>query len=125
MSKAKTPAKVLRTALKRLQKGWTKGTVYSGPGYPQIVIIDGKLAVQDKVAVCLRGAVHGYQGQIQTPATIFADKAILVSINELFPNDGKKWRSLPEFNDDKKTTFPMVEEVTKMALIKVETGWKP
>ncbi len=125
MSKANRPQKVLRTALKRLQKGWTKGSVYKGPGKTSF---SGFPDQPTTPSVCLLGALHGYQGQTLTPVSIIAESAVLASINERFPRsdeDGLKWASLPQFNDHSDTTFEMVEEVTKMALIKVETGWEP
>ncbi len=129
MSKANRPTKVLRTALKRLQRGWTKGTFYSGPG-------DGDGSVWKKNTntaipkVCLLGAIHGYQGQVETPCSIIAEKSVLEAINELFPNDvhrgaGTMWSSVMNFNDHQDTTFEMVEEVVKLGLIKLETGWEP
>ncbi len=65
---------------------------------------------------------------MRTPASIVAEKAVLVSINEKFghlsPANGI-WASVIVFNDDQNTTYEMVEEATKLALIKLETGWAP
>ncbi len=77
--------------------------------------------------VCLRGAIHGYQGA-GTPVTILAEAAVLDAINELYghlaPSRGK-WITVPTFNDDPDTTFEMVEQAVKLGLIKLETGWEP
>ena len=124
MSNANRPAKVLRTALKRLQRGWTQGTFYSGPGDG-----DGYFWKKNKNTaipkVCLRGAIHGYQGQVKTAQSIVAEKAVLAAINELFPNPSGAWVNVMAFNEHSDTTFEMVEKVTKLGLIKLETGWEP
>ncbi len=126
MSKANRPQKVLRTALKRLQKGWTKGSVYKGPGKTSF---SGLPEQPTTPFVCLLGALHGYQGQ--TPHdSLHHRRECGVGIHQRVPSPrsadaGMKWTSLPQFNDDSDTTFEMVEQVTKMALIKVETGWEP
>lgn len=122
MSNASTPLKVVRTALGRVQKGWTQGLVYSGP-------MKGQWK-GDTVKVCLNGGLHGYQGQKQTNASMIAADAVLEAINELYwerAPDGK-WSNIPTFNDAmgaNGTTFEMVEKVLKLAIIKLETGWKP
>lgn len=129
MSKANSPVKVLRTALKRLQKGWTKGTFYDGPGDGSQFrkTKKGKIEVPQ---VCLRGAIHGYQGQVKTVHSTLAERAVLAAINELYPKpasaveDGS-WDCVINFNDDPSTTFEMIERVTKLGMIKLETGWKP
>lgn len=130
MSNANSSTKVLRTALKRLQRGWTKGTFYSGPGDGTRAFWKKEKNNQAIPQVCLRGAIHGYQGQVKTAQTIMAEKAVLEAINEEYPkaasavSDGA-WETVMEFNDDSGTTFEMVEKVTKLGLIKLETGWEP
>ncbi len=86
MSKANRPQKVLRTALKRLQKGWTKGSVYKGPGKKMYIFSGDEKITTPRV--CLLGALHGYQGQTLTPVSIIAESAVLASINERFPRSG-------------------------------------
>ncbi len=127
MSKANRPTKVLRTALKRIQRGWTKGSVYRGPGNHSWF---AKAHPTPKIPeVCLKGALHGYQGQVETPCSIIAEKAVLEAINERFGrvptaiSDGT-WGTVVAFNDDPGTTFEMVEEVIKLGLIKLESGWE-
>jgi len=126
MSKANSPIKVLHTALNRLQRGWTKGTFYEGPGGG-----DGGRRFRNgsKTAqVCLRGAIHGYQGQIKTEHSILAEIAVLEAINELYPEsavDDGPWDTVTQFNDDRDTTFEMIEKTVKLGLIKLETGWTP
>lgn len=109
MSKANKPAKVLRTALKRVQKGWTKG-MWSDTFKDK----DGRVTAK----VCQEGAIFGYTNTCSTPAQREAHDILLQVIQEKYPD----FDTIPAFNDDPQTTQEMVEEVMKTALIRAETG---
>lgn len=107
MSKSNSPIKVLRTALKRVQKGWTKNTwSYRGQ--------DGT------TYVCLEGAVYGYCDATKHVVTPEQKKAIEVLQGIIYEKYGI--RAIPQFNDNDGTTKEMVEEVVKLGIIRLETG---
>jgi hypothetical protein len=118
MSRANSVAKVLRTALKRVQKGWTKGSWHN---YDD----DGNHTV------CLEGALFGYCQQPvngYTKAQIEARDLVLSVIKDRF-GDRKIGAygeiSIPDFNDHPETVLEEVMEVIKLAIIRDETGYDP
>lgn len=118
MSKGNSAVKVLRTALKRVQKGWTKNT-WSHKND------DGSMSV------CLEGALFGYcslTDKQKTPSMLEAEKLVKEIIAERYPKYGGKTLSgqpyvdIPSFNDAQERVQEEVEEVVKLALIRAETG---
>lgn len=107
MSKANSPIKVLRTALKRVQKAWRQGA-WSEKGD------DGNYYV------CLEGALYGYCNAAKTQAQKDAAK---VCENIIFEKYGIQ--GIPSWNDRPNTTQEMVEEVVKLGIIRLETGGDP
>lgn len=109
MSKGNSPIKVLRTALSRVQKGWTQNTwVYR----------DG-----NKTYVCLEGAMFGYCDQSKhglTQAQRDARDKVLEVIKDRYPAKFQFW-TIPEFNDAPERKQEEVEEVLKLAIIRFET----
>jgi len=108
MSKAGTPIKVLRTAYKRVEKGWTQGD-WSTEGS------DGKYYV------CLEGALFGYCNSNEhglTDAQKGAREVVLQIIGERY---GRQYHSIPAFNDSPGRTKDEVLEVIKLAIIRLET----
>lgn len=106
MSKANNPIKVLRTALKRVQKGWTKNNWYFHDGHGNSY-------------VCLEGAVYGYCERNKHGVTMAQDAAIRVLEDIIEERYGIK--SIPEFNDRGTTTQDEVIEVIKLGIIRLET----
>lgn len=111
MSKGNSAIKVLRTALSRVQKGWIQHMwVFRGP--------DGK------VYVCLEGAMFGYCNADQhglTDAQKKARNVVQQIIDERYPGN----YNIPAFNDAQERTQDQVEEVLKLAIIRLETGGDP
>lgn len=109
MSNAKTPVKVLRVALRRIQKGWVQ-SAWS--------LRDKKTGV---TRVCIEGGVYGYamNNAKNFPVCKTAIKLIQEAIDDKYPG---QFTSIPAFNDNPDTTYQMVEEVVKLAIIKAETG---
>lgn len=106
MSKASTPIKVLRTALKRVDKGWTQGDWYK-PG--------------DKVAyVCLEGALFGYCNAGKHGLTD-AQQAARAVIQQIISERHPGHSDIPSFNDQKGRTKDEILEVIKLAIIWLET----
>lgn len=109
MSKANNAIKVLRTALHRVQKGWTQN--HWSWHNPE----DGK------TYVCLEGAVYGYCDSNKHQTTPAQREAILVLKQIIFERTGHT--DIPSFNDDRKnTTQKDVEEVIKLGMIRLETS---
>lgn len=108
MSKANAPIKVLRTALKRINKGWTKG----------------EWSYRDRdgnVFVCMEGALFGYCDSKKhglTEAQEQAAAVVLDIIKERYPG----CHNIPTFNDADERTLDEVQEVIKLAIIRFETG---
>lgn len=108
MSKSSTPIKVLRTALKRVQKGWTKNQWHrhdpeTGQNF-----------------VCMEGAVYGYCEPAKhqtTPAQRTAIKVLKEIIKEKYGIE-----EIPSFNDADGRTKDEVLEVIKLGIIRLETG---
>ena len=114
MSNANKPTKVLRVAYRRLEKAWTKS---------KWVHRNKQTGVTE---VCIEGAIFGFkdaQGNTN-PACVMARDLVLEIIQEKYKDEyGRpKYRSVPSFNDAEETTHEMVLEVTKLALIRAETG---
>lgn len=107
MSNANKPDKVLRVALRRLQKGWTKK--HWSKKNQQTGVTE----------VCIEGAIFGFKNDTKSPACKMARDIVMEIINEKYPD---QYRTIPDFNDDKDTTQEMVETVVKSALIRAETG---
>ena len=108
MSNAKTPIKVLRTGLKRVDKAWTQGQ-WAQKGD------DGKYYV------CLEGALFGYCDAKKglTAAQDQARAAVLEVIKDRYEG---RFNSIPSFNDDPHRTKEEVMEVIKLAIVRLETG---
>lgn len=107
MSKAGTPIKVLRTALKRVEKGWTKD-------HWSYKADDGNYYV------CLEGALFGYCDSNKhglTDAQKDARDVVLKIINERYGY----YSDIPAFNDARERTKEEVLEVVKLAIIRLET----
>lgn len=128
MSKGNSAIKVVRTALKRVQKGWRK-SAWSERN-PDTGIFE----------VCMEGALFGYCNLHETqltPAQLKARDTVWEIIRERFservisriyedPTDEEKEKVLaepriPTFNDAPDTVFEEVEEIFKLALIRLET----
>lgn len=108
MSNSNKIPKVLRVALKRIQKGWTKGTW------------SRKNKQTGVTEICLEGAIYGFStSNNKNPACGLAIEIVKQIIDEKYP---KRFSSIPDFNDDPGTTQAMVEDVVKTALIRAETG---
>lgn len=108
MSKGNSALKVLRTALKRVDKGWTKG-VWSDKGNDGVQY------------VCLEGALFGYcdshrNGLGLTDAQEKAREVVLKIIRERH----NQW-SIPSFNDAPERTKEEIQEVIKLSIIRLET----
>ncbi len=105
MSKANNPIKVLRVALKRVEKGWAQSTWHSrrdGQSY-----------------VCLEGAIYGFcAGYNATDAQNAAIGVLQDIIEDRY--DGK-YCSIPNFNDAPGRTQDEVMEVIKLGIIRLET----
>jgi hypothetical protein len=109
MSKANSAIKVLRTALKRVTKGWTQHVwSFTDP-------------VTGQTFVCLEGGLFGYCDQNKhglTDAQKQARDACLEVIKDRY--QGRFW-SIPTFNDEPGRTQEEVQEVIKLAIIRLET----
>lgn len=129
MSKANSPIKVLRTALKRVEKGWSKSAWherYDGQSY-----------------VCLEGAIYGFcnarghETPAQKKAIEVVEQIILerlkdgkLNISEFrvkrllgqYGVSGKTDGFIPAFNDDSETVKEDILEIIKLAIIRLETG---
>lgn len=109
MSKASSAIKVLRTALKRVQKGWTKKNWHYYDPYTGVN------------KVCLEGALFGYCEPYKhgvTAEQIKARNVCLQIIHERYP----AYDSIPAFNDAEERTQDEVMEVIKLGIIRLETG---
>lgn len=110
MSKGNSAVKVLRTALKRVQKGWTQHVWYR------------KDPETGQTYVCLEGALFGYcslQEHQLTPAMREARDFVVEVIKDRYEG---RFDGIPAFNDRPGRTQEEVEEVTKLALIRAETS---
>jgi hypothetical protein len=107
MSYAKTSQKVLRTALKRLQSRWGKGTWVSDEDHGYKVCIEG--------AICNGQPSRSTVTQPQHDAMLF--------VQEIIEEDGHA--SIPLFNDHPDTSLEDVENVMKLAIIRAESGAVP
>lgn len=126
MSKANSPIKVLKTAIKRLNKGWTTGewSAYD----PET----------DTVSVCLEGAIFGFCTDASTPQQQEALQACEQIIFERWkdgefdlrvgPDAAEKYKEtggkgiVPAFNDRAAKTADELVEICKLAIIRLETG---
>lgn len=105
MSNANSAIKVLRTALKRVQKGWTQNVWMRRE--------DGK------TYVCLEGAVYGYCDGNKHKRTKEQIEAIDVLLNIIDERYGLP--AIPKFNDTPGRTEEEIEEVLKLGIIRLET----
>lgn len=113
MSNSNSPAKVLRVAFRRIQKGWVQGTWSNRNKQTGVT------------EVCIEGAVYGYtQSNTKNPVCKMANDIILQVIQEKYKGENgfPLFGSVPQFNDSRETTKAMVEDVVKTALIRAETG---
>lgn len=106
MSKANSPIKVLRTALKRVQKGWTKH---------HWVWKDDN----GKVYVCLEGGVYGYCNAHKHDTT--EEQRTAIAVLRQIINEKYGIADIPVFNDKPERTQEEVEEVIKLGIIRLET----
>lgn len=107
MSKAGTPIKVLRTAMKRVDKGWIQR--------------DWSVEIRGQWFVCLEGALFGYCDANRhglTDAQEAARDVVLGVINDRY---SKLYHSIPAFNDEPGRTKEEILEVIKLAIIRLET----
>lgn len=107
MSKANSAKKVLRVALKRIQRGWTKGAWVN------------RDSQSGQVSVCIEGALFGYCREPQTAEQVEARDIVLEIIQE---RPGRSYIDIPSWNDDEKRMVEEVEEIIKLAIIRAETG---
>lgn len=107
MSKSNSGIKVLKTAHKRVTKGWIKGAWHSEMG--------------GKHYVCLEGAIFGFCQLRECELSDAQKEAKLVIESLLFERRGE--RSIPAFNDDHETTQEDVLEIIKLGIIRLESGW--
>lgn len=124
MSNANNPIKVLRTALKRVEKGWTTGRWRSE-----------KPNEDGNYSVCLEGAVYGYcsltdmvlRGQKPTEAQKTAIKVLEEIIAEEHPSISLRTyypgTIIPGFNDAVAESKDDVLRVIKLGIIRLESGW--
>lgn len=127
MSKANSPIKVLKTAIKRLDKGWTKGEWSK---------FDPETG---QVSVCLEGAIFGFCSEAQTPQQTEALRTCEQIIFERWKDgefvfDSSTWIEaekdhvldgigfVPKFNDSVAKTADEMKEICKLAIIRLETG---
>lgn len=108
MSKANNAIKVLRTALKRVGKGWMQNQW------------SWRNSEEGITYVCLEGAVYGYCAAHEHVVTEAQTKAIQVLRRIIFERHGKT--DIPEFNDDPTRSKEEVLEVIKLAIIRLETS---
>lgn len=109
MSKAGTPIKVLRTAMKRIDKGWIQR--------------DWSAEIDGQWFVCLEGALFGYCDANRhglTDAQEAARDVVLGVINDRY-SYSKAYNSIPSFNDEPGRTKEEILEVIKLAIIRLET----
>ncbi len=111
MSKANSPIKVLRTALKRVDKSWAQ---------------NAWVAHDDKgnYFVCLEGAVYGYCSRNDHQVTSAQNEAIKVLeeiISERYQTESGIPTRIPDFNDKNGRTKEEVMEVIKLGIIRLET----
>lgn len=107
MSKASTPIKVLRTALKRVQTRWTTGTWND-----LRTNSDGTKTS----FVCLEGALFGGQRQPITDAQVKAHKMVQVVLKETHGTT-----NIPQWNDTR-ADQAKAEDLIKRTIIRLETG---
>jgi hypothetical protein len=109
MSKGNSAIKVLRTADKRIDKGWIQHEwSFRDPTTGQMF-------------VCLEGALFGYCNATKhglTEAQVRARDLVLEIIKERY---GDAFISIPSFNDWPERTKEEIREVIKLAIIREET----
>jgi hypothetical protein len=112
MSKGNNPIKVLKTALKRVEKGWTQG---------MWLWRDSNGGAQ----VCLEGAIYGFCDKTKHSVTDAQLEAVNAVEAILFERTGERAgnTSLAVFNDSCETTKEDVLDVIKLAIIRLESGW--
>lgn len=127
MSKANSPIKVLKTAIKRLDKGWTTGSWMD------------RDPDTGHVAVCLEGAIFGFCEKAQTKPQEEALRTCEQIIFERWKDgefvfDSSTWIEaekdhvldgsglVPKFNDSVAKTADEMKEICKLAIIRLETG---
>lgn len=113
MSRANNPIKVLKTALKRVNKGWMKS------GWARHDPETGA------VYVCLEGAVYGYCPEEKHNVTLAQQEAIMMLQNIIIERSEGKHMNIPSFNDAFETTLEDIQEVIKLGIIRFETGYDP
>lgn len=103
MSKAKTAAKVLKTAIKRIATRFTQG----------------QWCARDDQGVwrlCMEGALFNGASSAQTVPQAQAKKIVEEILKE------RGFKDIPTFNDQQGRTADEAIEIFKLALIRIETG---
>lgn len=108
MSKANNPIKVLRTALKRVSKGWTQTRWHERK--------DGQSYV------CLEGAIFGFCSLADENMTTAQREARDVCLDVIKDRYDGRYISIPLFNDAAGRTKEEVMEVIKLGIIRLETA---
>lgn len=111
MSKANKPSKVLRTAIRRLQRfGWTKNRLVAKQG-------------SQAVGYCLIGSIYGENGQQvgrrNLAPLLQAEKYVQEVVTEQFGKTGV--HSIPSVNDGILQSPEDAILILKHALVKAET----
>lgn len=109
MSKGNSAIKVLKTALRRVQKGWIQH-------HWSFRDADGNQFV------CLEGAIFGYCDSNKhgmTKAQKQARDSVLSVIHDRYNG---RFSSIPDFNDQAERTQDEVQEVIKLGIIRLETS---
>lgn len=107
MSKANNPIKVLRTALGRVQKGWIQHHWHYRDA-------------EGNNFVCLEGAIYGYCDANKHTVTEAQKIAAETCRRIIFEKTGRS--EIPAFNDKDGRTQEEIEEVIKLAIIRLETS---
>jgi hypothetical protein len=107
MSKAKTPAKVIKTAIKRIETRWTQSAWCT-------MTPDGKGGT--KWMLCMEGALFNGHQSPQTQAQRDARDMIVEVLKE------RGFSDIPTFNDVKGRKVEEAIEILKLTLIRIETG---
>jgi hypothetical protein len=107
MSKADSAIKVLNTAIKRVDKGWTQNVWSFWDPVRKINF------------VCMEGAIYGYCDSSKHGVTPAQKEAADTCRQIIFERHGVM--DIPHFNDTHGRTKDEVKEVMKLAIIRLET----
>lgn len=107
MSKSNSVGKVLRVAIKRIERGWTQGAWVKKPTKANPV-----------PQVCLEGAIFGFCSFAKTPQ----QKEALGLVTQVILERETSPTSVALWNDHINRTQDEVIEILKLALIRKESG---